>query len=319
MAISTNHTQAQLLNPPYSNYEFIKIANPPGGSINGTYMIGAYPTVIIIKPNRAIAEQDIWPINNTILRSKVIQHGGVPQDCNAQTFELTLEVNPVEGGEVTGAGDYEPGEAVEINAVSNEGWLFENWTDLSGTVVSTEATYAFTMPDNDLTLIANFEMIEYELVLLVNPEESGEVTGAGMYHLGDEVVINATPFNGWGFLNWTDEGGLEVSPTALLSFTMPANGLTLIANFESISGINDVSQSALLHVYPNPSTGMVILYIDSKLIGSQYAIYNHLGENIINGHFNAENIVIDMTDLPAGVYFITTTGNLKQSLKIIKK
>lgn len=319
MAISANHTQAQLLNPPYSNYEFIKIANPPGGSINGTYMIGAYPTVIIIKPNRAIAEQDIWPINNTILRSKVVQHGGIPQDCNAQTFELTLEVNPVEGGEVFGAGDYEPGETVEINAVSNEGWLFENWTDLSDTVISIESNYAFTMPDHDLTLIANFEMIEYELVLLVNPEESGEVTGAGMYHLGDEVEINATPFNGWGFLNWTDEEGLEVSPTALLSFTMPANGLTLIANFEPISSVDEVSKSGMLQVYPNPSSGTIILNIDIKLMGSRYVIYNHMGEKIINGQFNNENMLVDMTDLPTGVYFITTTGNLKQSLKIIKK
>ncbi|MBE0661700.1 MAG: T9SS type A sorting domain-containing protein [Bacteroidales bacterium] len=319
MLISLNHSTAAMLNPPYSNYDYFKIPNPPGGSINGTYGIGAYPTVIIIKPNRAIAEQDIWPINNSILRSKILQHGGIPQDCNALTFELTLEVNPVEGGEVSGAGDYAAGAAVEINAVSNEGWMFENWTDELGTVVSTDATYSFTMPDNDLTLIANFQMMEFELVLLVNPEESGEVTGGGIYHLGDEVEISAIPYNGWGFLNWTNEQGVEVSSTAIFDFTMLAGDLTLTANFEPISGLDEVSQSGLLHVFPNPSTGMLKLNIDGKLVGSQYVMYNHLGENILSGQFHTENMVINMTDFPTGVYFITTTGSLKQSLKIIKK
>jgi uncharacterized repeat protein (TIGR02543 family) len=319
MLISLNHSTAAMLNPPYSNYDYFKIPNPPGGSINGTYGIGAYPTVIIIKPDRAIAEQDIWPINNSILRSKILQHGGIPQDCNAQNFELTLEANPVEGGEVSGAGEYLAGTTVEVNAVSNEGWMFENWTDELGTVVSTDATYTFTMPDNDLTLTATFQLIEYELILLVNPEESGELTGAGMYHLGDQVEINAIPYNGWGFLNWTNEDGEEVSATAIYEFTMLADNLTLTANFEPISGFDEVSQSGLLQVYPNPTAAMLSLNIDSKLIGSQYVIYNHMGEKILNGHFDAENIVIDMTVFSAGLYFITTTGNQKQSLKIIKK
>jgi hypothetical protein len=308
-----------MLNPPYSNYEFIKIANPPGGSINSTYMIGAYPTVIIVKPNQAIVEQDIWPISNSILRSKILQHGGIPQDCGGTSFTLTLNAVPDEGGEVSGAGDYEVGEMVEVNAIANEGWGFLNWTNTLGMIVSTDELYSFIMPDDDLTLNANFGMIDYELTLTVNPESSGELTGAGTYNFDDQVEVNATPVTGWGFVNWTDEDGEEVSATALYNFYMPSGDLTLIANFEPVSGVDDLGKSGLLNAYPNPTSGIVILHADSKLIGSHYVIYNHLGESITNGQFNTENRSVDMTDLPAGVYFITTTGELKQSLKIIKR
>jgi hypothetical protein len=319
MLISNNHTQAQMLNPPYSNYDYIKIANPPGGSIRATYMIQAYPTVILIKPDRVIAEQDIWPINNSILRSKVLQHGGIQQDCNMTTYSLTLNAVPEEGGEVTGAGEYEIGEMVEVNASANEGWEFINWTNTLGMIVSADALYSFIMPDDDLTLNANFEMIDYELVLTISPEASGEVTGAGTYNFGDQVEINATAIAGWGFVNWTDEDGEEVSAAALYNFSMPSGDLTLIANFEPVSGFDEISRSGLLHIYPNPTTGMINLTTNSKLIGSQFVVYNHLGEKIINSQFTAENMIIDMTDLPAGVYFITTTGDQKQSLKIIKR
>lgn len=156
MMISLNHTQAQLLQPPYTSYEYIKIPNPPGGSINSTYQIGAYPTVILIKPNRSIAEQDIWPIDNTILRGKVTQHGGIPKDCSA-TYALSLLANPEEGGTVEGAGDYQPGDMVEVTAIPNEGWGFISWTNLFGGVVSTDSSYSFIMPESNMTLIANFE------------------------------------------------------------------------------------------------------------------------------------------------------------------
>jgi hypothetical protein len=319
MLISTNHTQAQMLIPPYTNYDYFKIPNPPGGSINSTYIIGAYPTVIIIKPNRAIAEQDIWPINNSILRSKIIQHGGIPQDCSGTSFTLTLNAVPEEGGEVTGAGEYEVGEMVEVNATANEGWEFMNWTNDLGMIVSADALYSFIMPDDDLTLNANFGMIDYELLLTVTPEASGEVTGAGIYNFGDQVEVNATPATGWGFVNWTDEDGEEVSATAFYSFSMPANDLSLIANFEPVSGIDQLTSVNLFVVYPNPTSGLVYVNAKDELLGAQYLIYNHIGENVATGKIHSGNTVIDLANLPAGVYFITVADNPGQSLKILKR
>ncbi len=46
------------------------------------YGIGAYPTVIIIAPDKSIVEQDIWPIADGSYLAGVIEgHGGIPSDC----------------------------------------------------------------------------------------------------------------------------------------------------------------------------------------------------------------------------------------------
>lgn len=62
--------------------DFIKIPDPPGNAINNNYSIGAYPTIILIAPNRNIVNQDIWPINNDILRNAITNAGGIPSSCD---------------------------------------------------------------------------------------------------------------------------------------------------------------------------------------------------------------------------------------------
>jgi large repetitive protein len=71
------------------------------------------------------------------------------------TYNLNLEVSPADAGTVTGAGQYEAGEQVNITAEANPGWEFVNWTDDDG-IVSEAANFTYTMPAEDVTLTANF-------------------------------------------------------------------------------------------------------------------------------------------------------------------
>lgn len=73
------------------------------------------------------------------------------------TYTLSLTVNPEGSGEVSGAGDYEEGETVSLNATSNEGYEFINWTDAHDEEVSGSANFSFTMPAENVILTANFE------------------------------------------------------------------------------------------------------------------------------------------------------------------
>ena len=79
------------------------------------------------------------------------------------SYKLTLEVNPLNAGTVTGAGDYEAGTNVEISAVANEGYKFESWMK-GDTVISNDEAYSYTMPDSNVTLTANFNEVESEPV-----------------------------------------------------------------------------------------------------------------------------------------------------------
>ena len=149
-------------------------------------------------------------------------------------FELVLIADPEEGGEVIGAGFYGPDEVAEVDAIANEGYGFVNWTAPDGTLVSEEAANPITMTE-DLTLVANFEMLVYNLTLVANPEDGGEVIGAGEYTLFDEIQVNAIAAEGYEFVNWTDEDGEEVSGVASNTLEGLSSDLTLTANFEALT------------------------------------------------------------------------------------
>jgi uncharacterized repeat protein (TIGR02543 family) len=154
-------------------------------------------------------------------------------------FALTLVANPVIGGTINNvAGNYQPGSVINLIATPAAGYSFTNWTN-GATVVSTVASFAFTMPSEAVTLTANFELIPvYALTLVANPVAGGTITGtAGNYPAGAQINLNATPAAGYSFVNWTN-GAVLVSATAQFVFTMPAEAVTLTANFNLIPVYN---------------------------------------------------------------------------------
>ncbi len=179
-------------------------------------------------------------------------------------YTLTLIANPAEGGVVTGAGVYNFGDEVAVDAIANEGWTFVNWTDLDGNEVSDAPANIITMPAADLTLVANFEMVDYTLTLIANPAEGGVVTGAGVYNFGDEVAVDAIPNEGWTFVNWTDLDGNEVSDAPANIITMPAADLTLVANFEMVD--------YTLTLIANPAEGGVVTGAGVYNFGDEVAV-----------------------------------------------
>jgi len=74
-----------------------------------------------------------------------------------QTYMLDLVASPVEGGEVSGSGEFEVGSSINIEATANENYDFINWTNEGGEVISTDAAATITMEENDMTLTANFQ------------------------------------------------------------------------------------------------------------------------------------------------------------------
>ena len=93
MEISDRDSDAACLNW-VNNYgiEYPTISRPEGGNtICNQYQIGAFPTVILIRPDHSIAIGDLWPINSaqTIVDALVSQ-GVQPHDCNEPGGELTI-------------------------------------------------------------------------------------------------------------------------------------------------------------------------------------------------------------------------------------
>ena len=142
-------------------------------------------------------------------------------------YDVTLSVSPENAGAVIGSGNYLHGDEVTVTATPNTGYRFVNWTE-NGNVVSEESEYSFVLT-NDRELVANFTLLDYDVIVNVNPENSGTVTGSGNYLHGDEVTVTATPNTGYRFVNWTENGNV-VSEESEYSFTI-TNERNIVANF----------------------------------------------------------------------------------------
>ena len=66
-----------------------------------------------------------------------------------------------------------------------------------------------------------------------NPTNGGTVSGGGTYTIGSTCTLTATPYSGFEFVNWT-ENGEEVSTNATYSFEV-TRSRTLVANFENMA------------------------------------------------------------------------------------
>ncbi len=138
----------------------------------------------------------------------------------------------------------ESGATVNLQASVDEGFVFQCWCK-DGNVLSNEISFDYTIPSESATIFAHTaqDMILYSLTLIPDPDEGGNVSGAGEYNAGDCVVIEALPNNGYTFIAWTDVDDNVISTNPCVDFAMPDNDLQLKAAFEPLNTlyIHDVT------------------------------------------------------------------------------
>ena len=153
------------------------------------------------------------------------------------TYSINTNASPVEGGTISGGGQYEDGTTVTVTAAPNENFRFLAWTE-DGTQISTEASLTFTV-SNDRTLTAIFEPISEPtpgpITYTINTSATvgGTVSGAGKYEQGSSVTLTATPENGYLFVGWT-ENNEQISTDESFNFIVDRDR-TLAANFVPIT------------------------------------------------------------------------------------
>jgi len=121
---------------------------------------------------------------------------------NKPEGEGTVEINGEEVNEWPYKEDHEHGSEVELKAIPEEGWYFEEWT---GDYTGTEEEITVTM-DEDKVITANFEIYEYELEISIEGEGSVDLDlEQERYEHGTEVELTAVPEEGWYFEGWTGD------------------------------------------------------------------------------------------------------------------
>ena len=142
------------------------------------------------------------PAGAVTLTANFAQDDDTPPEPPAPPDEYTVTVTGSHA-DPSGAGDYEEGATVTINAGTRTNYTFDGWTTSSDGVVFADAsgaTTTFAMPANDVTVTANFAQDDDtppeppvpadEYTVIVNGSYA-DPSGAGDYEEGATVTINA--------------------------------------------------------------------------------------------------------------------------------
>ena len=130
-------------------------------------------------------------------------------ELTVHPVELTLITNPNQGGTASYTGIPQIGQTVNLTAVAANGWAFNNWSNSSGEIISTNANYNLTVTECNQALTANFNTLNTITGKLVifNPYETPVPTpysgGAFYAQLFDgqeatgasQQITTGTPFN----------------------------------------------------------------------------------------------------------------------------
>ncbi len=115
--------------------EYPTISGTAGGTgICSTYQIGAFPSVILIAPNRQIVIQDLWPINNAQSIITALEAQGLQQhDCNGTTYHPLVGISVAQVMETEVTATFTPNEDcvsyAYMLATENE---MQEWTSSTG-------------------------------------------------------------------------------------------------------------------------------------------------------------------------------------------
>ena len=122
--------------------------------------------------------------------------------------------------------------------------------------------------------------------LTVNTGTNGSVSSSGgTYNAGTSISITASPDNGYGFVNWTDSSGNELSTNSTYTFNITSD-TTITANYEEL----------LFYLHPN---GVTILCPNASVgaIGTVDGVqYTKVDRNTLIAKRNAgENLALVCT------------------------
>ena len=142
-------------------------------------------------------------------------------------LEVTdAQVTLKDGGAVADLTAVPVGTELVATAPEKDGYTFTGWevTGLPADVDTTKATISFTMPANKVTLKAQYKKNTYTLTVDGVDEQRD---------FEENVTVTAQPVEGKTFTGWEVTGlPADVDTTkATISFTMPANNVTLKAQY----------------------------------------------------------------------------------------
>jgi hypothetical protein len=169
----------------------------------------------------------------------------------------------------------------------------------------------FTVTAADVILAD--QVITWDVAQVVTGKVGGTITlsasalgsAAVTFSSGDAAKATVTGTT----LNLVAEGTVTITASTAANATHQAGTATKVITITAADPTGVATQTSLLLVYPNPTTGVV--YVDNEA-GEEVVVYTLAGSAVIR----TNAAVVDLTGYAAGVYIIKVGGKVN---KVVKK
>jgi len=228
--------------------------------------------------------------------------------ANWDTITPVITFNPNSGTLVDGSLEQTIayGGTVVLPTVARETYIFEGWftAQTGGTAITAETIFTA-----NATVYAQWTA-HYEMLTL-NDGGIG-ATETGNIRVGAEVTLVAGTRENYNFTGWTVvAGGVEITNN---TFTMPANAVTITANweFDEATNIRPTETENPLVVWVSNGT----VHISGLQIGERFEIFTAAGIRVYAGIATCNTVeTLHATSLPNGIYILRTQSHAVRFVK----
>ena len=96
-------------------------------------------------------------------------------------------------------------------------------------------------------------------------------------------------------------------------------GVVSLTVVNGLTGISEVTNINSVYIYPNPSTNIFAVKINSTLIGAQYSITDIEGREVIKGILRNEINTVPAYNLAPGIYLLHVGLDGRNTSKLVKQ
>lgn len=233
---------------------------------------------------------------SSIAGTETILTGSTPQALVPTARIHDLKTHPTNAGELY-AGIRDPGTVPRVWRITGADGTNPQWTDISGNLSADSHVYSLEL-----------DPLHPDSVIFVGTENGLWYTQNGGVNWSQEPNVPAVTIY---------ETRLRQTDRKLFVFTFGRGVWTM--DLDSITPVMELNTSAsMVHVFPNPSSG--IIHLRSPLFSSGPKLFVTVSDAFGRELFRREDsTMLDLQNLPAGMYVITTSFANHQSInKIIK-
>lgn len=139
------------------------------------------------------------------------------------------------------------------------------------------------------------------------PVIGGDVKGEGVYAPGQHAMMAAVPDSGWVFNGWY-ENEVKISDSMNYDITVNSNH-NLVGMFEQSTGIADTKLKTEIHLFPNPTKGILTIRLDKGMGNDlqEVIVTTMEGKPVFESPASPLNdlLIVDLSANSQGNYIVT--------------